>query len=110
MPPEQERILMTQPVAAAHARRRQFSRQLRAKSERPKRDGGGGAPQRAVGPSRAVSLNGTSTGEHGNGCGKIDFLIAEHGEAVSVMRAIKKAIDLDNIMNRARSSAFRLHT
>jgi D-lactate dehydrogenase (cytochrome) len=30
---------------------------------------------------------------------KIDFLIAEHGEAVSVMRAIKKAIDPDNIMN-----------
>ena len=30
---------------------------------------------------------------------EIDFLIAEHGEAVSVMRAIKKAIDPDNIMN-----------
>jgi D-lactate dehydrogenase (cytochrome) len=26
-------------------------------------------------------------------------LVAEHGEAVSVMRAIKKAIDPDNIMN-----------
>jgi D-lactate dehydrogenase (cytochrome) len=48
---------------------------------------------------RALSLNGTSTGEHGIGCGKIDFLIAEHGEAVSVMRAIKTAIDPDNIMN-----------
>ena len=33
------------------------------------------------------------------GCGKIDFLIAEHGEAVSLMRAIKTAIDPDNIMN-----------
>ena len=48
---------------------------------------------------RALSLNGTCTGEHGIGCGKIDFLIAEHGEAVSVMRAIKMAIDPDNIMN-----------
>jgi D-lactate dehydrogenase (cytochrome) len=48
---------------------------------------------------RALSLDGTCTGEHGIGCGKIDFLIAEHGEAVSVMRAIKKAIDRDNIMN-----------
>jgi D-lactate dehydrogenase (cytochrome) len=48
---------------------------------------------------RALSMDGTCTGEHGVGCGKIDFLIAEHGEAVSVMRAIKKAIDPDNIMN-----------
>jgi D-lactate dehydrogenase (cytochrome) len=48
---------------------------------------------------RALSLDGTCTGEHGIGCGKIDFLIAEHGEAVSVMRAIKQAIDPDNIMN-----------
>jgi D-lactate dehydrogenase (cytochrome) len=48
---------------------------------------------------RALSLDGTCTGEHGIGCGKIDFLIAEHGEAVSVMRAIKTAIDPDNIMN-----------
>jgi D-lactate dehydrogenase (cytochrome) len=48
---------------------------------------------------RALSLDGTCTGEHGIGCGKIDSLIAEHGEAVSVMRAIKKTIDPDNIMN-----------
>ena len=45
---------------------------------------------------RALSLDGTCTGEHGIGCGKIDFLL---GEAVSVMCAIKKAIDPDNIMN-----------
>jgi D-lactate dehydrogenase (cytochrome) len=48
---------------------------------------------------RALSLDGTCTGEHGIGCGKIDFRTAEHGEAVSVMRAIKMAIDPDNIMN-----------
>ncbi len=47
----------------------------------------------------ALAMDGTSTGEHGIGMGKMDFLVAEHGEAVSVMRTIKKSIDTDNIKN-----------
>jgi D-lactate dehydrogenase (cytochrome) len=49
--------------------------------------------------ARALQMEGTCTGEHGIGYGKMDFLFAEHGEAVEVMRTIKQAIDPDNLMN-----------
>ncbi len=48
---------------------------------------------------RALAMDGTCTGEHGVGYGKIGFLEAEHGEAISVMRDLKHALDPKNIMN-----------
>jgi D-lactate dehydrogenase (cytochrome) len=48
---------------------------------------------------RAIDMDGTCTGEHGVGQGKIAYLPAEHGPALDLMRQIKRAIDPLNIMN-----------
>ncbi|HEY0331932.1 MAG TPA: FAD-linked oxidase C-terminal domain-containing protein [Rhodopseudomonas sp.] len=49
---------------------------------------------------RAQSMDGTCTGEHGIGQGKQKYLKAELGsEALDAMRAIKRALDPQNIFN-----------
>jgi D-lactate dehydrogenase (cytochrome) len=48
---------------------------------------------------RALRMSGTSTGEHGIGYGKMKYLQDEHGDAVEIMRTIKRALDPDNRMN-----------
>jgi D-lactate dehydrogenase (cytochrome) len=49
---------------------------------------------------RALELGGTCTGEHGVGLHKMEFLVDETGAgAVAMMRAIKQALDPDNILN-----------
>ncbi|MFN3591034.1 MAG: FAD-binding oxidoreductase, partial [Thermaurantiacus sp.] len=52
---------------------------------------------------RAIRLGGTATGEHGVGLHKLAALQAEHGEAVAVMAAIKRALDPDNILNPGKT-------
>jgi len=50
--------------------------------------------------TRALTLGGSCSGEHGVGLGKREFLVQEHGsEALAVMRSIKQALDPQGILN-----------
>ncbi len=47
----------------------------------------------------ALELDGTVTGEHGVGMGKMKYMAEEHGNALSVMVDIKRTLDPQNILN-----------
>ncbi len=49
--------------------------------------------------NRALAMEGTCTGEHGIGFGKMKSLRKELGEAVDLMATLKRAIDPENLMN-----------
>jgi len=48
---------------------------------------------------KALALDGTVSGEHGIGVGKMKYMLEEHGEALGMMRAIKQALDPQNLLN-----------
>lgn len=48
---------------------------------------------------RAIDMDGTCTGEHGIGQGKRKYMQKEHGNAIDFMKAIKTALDPQDILN-----------
>jgi len=52
---------------------------------------------------RAIGMGGTCTGEHGVGIHKLHALEVEHGDAVALMRTIKRALDPDDILNPGKT-------
>jgi D-lactate dehydrogenase (cytochrome) len=56
--------------------------------------------------TRALAMEGTCTGEHGVGQGKMKYLAAEHGPALEVMRTLKHALDPQDLMNPGKIVAF----
>jgi D-lactate dehydrogenase (cytochrome) len=55
---------------------------------------------------RALAMGGTCSGEHGVGLGKMKYLKAEHGEALEVMRELKRMFDPENRMNPGKMLDF----
>ncbi|RCW69534.1 FAD-binding oxidoreductase [Pseudorhodoferax soli] len=56
---------------------------------------------------RSLRHGGTSTGEHGVGLHKMQYLVEEHGAvAVALMRSVKRAFDPQNIFNPGKVVSF----
>ena len=50
--------------------------------------------------TRAIEMEGTCTGEHGIGTGKVQYLEQQLGKgAVGMMQTLKRALDPEGIMN-----------
>jgi D-lactate dehydrogenase (cytochrome) len=55
---------------------------------------------------RAISMDGTCTGEHGVGQGKLKYLRSELGPGLDVMQQIKRTIDPLGIMNPGKIGSY----